>query len=388
MSNREEVMPNQCMLQILNGPNSGMTFQVTNRAKIGRNPDCEVRIDESKVSRSHALLEYTPQGWILTDQNSSNGTWIQGQRITSSRRLLSGEEFLLGETKLKFTEPLLAPKETSQVSNQVVQTQFCSGCGMTVTPDMRFCQGCGSRVNDIPVLSSRQQQAPSPPVFREEAVRISPALEPRSPVAGPGSPSPVDRTPAYPPPVPPLQPRSPEIPSRPGYASEMQPERFPSPPSPALSGDFMPPDLHWAVVLILAWVTFGLGGFYWMYKEACFVRKLDPGSQAVKMFSLSLCGILGQVMLSFLVFAFRYSALLWIISNLMLLLNLAIFVVMMVTVFGMRRSLLHYYNEVDPIQLRLSPIMTFFFSVLYFQYHFSRIAAWKKTGQLSPQSGN
>jgi len=52
-------------------------------------------------------------------------------------------------------------------------------------------------------------------------------------------------------------------------------------------------------------------------------------------------------------------------------------------VFGMRRSLLNYYNTVEPIGLRLSGVMTFFFSVFYFQYHFTRIANWKQTGVLS-----
>jgi hypothetical protein len=54
-------------------------------------------------------------------------------------------------------------------------------------------------------------------------------------------------------------------------------------------------------------------------------------------------------------------------------------------VFQMKDSLENYYNTVEPINLRLSGVMTFFFAVYYFQYHFSRIAAWKKTGYLQPQ---
>jgi hypothetical protein len=48
--------------------------------------------------------------------------------------------------------------------------------------------------------------------------------------------------------------------------------------------------------------------------------------------------------------------------------------------FNMRASLLHYYNVVEPYGLRLSGVMTFFFNMLYFQYHLSKIAQWKKTG--------
>ena len=54
-------------------------------------------------------------------------------------------------------------------------------------------------------------------------------------------------------------------------------------------------------------------------------------------------------------------------------------------IFGIRASMVRYYNSVEPINLRLSAIMTFFFNVFYFQYHFTRIAVWKQTGYLSPQ---
>jgi hypothetical protein len=53
--------------------------------------------------------------------------------------------------------------------------------------------------------------------------------------------------------------------------------------------------------------------------------------------------------------------------------------------FKMRAALQEYYNTVEPISLRLSGVMTFFFSIWYFQYHFTRIANWKKTGYLIPQ---
>src|SRR5262249_41010169 len=61
-------------------------------------------------------------------------------------------------------------------------------------------------------------------------------------------------------------------------------------------------------------------------------------------------------------------------------------VLLLVGLFQMKSDLEGYYNTVEPINLRLSGVMTFFFGILYFQHHFSRIAQWKKTGVLSPQS--
>jgi hypothetical protein len=49
----------------------------------------------------------------------------------------------------------------------------------------------------------------------------------------------------------------------------------------------------------------------------------------------------------------------------------------------MRTSIERHYNTVENIGLKLSPVMTFFFNLYYFQYHFARIAEWKKTGRLA-----
>ncbi|HXO39054.1 MAG TPA: hypothetical protein VN872_10465, partial [Candidatus Acidoferrum sp.] len=62
------------------------------------------------------------------------------------------------------------------------------------------------------------------------------------------------------------------------------------------------------------------------------------------------------------------------------------FVLFVIAEFQMKSDLEDYYNTVEPIDLRLHGGMTFFFAVWYFQYHFSRIAQWKKTGILTPQS--
>jgi hypothetical protein len=56
-----------------------------------------------------------------------------------------------------------------------------------------------------------------------------------------------------------------------------------------------------------------------------------------------------------------------------------------VGVFRMRSDLEEYYNSLEPINLQLSGVMSFFFALYYFQHHFSRIAQWKRSGVLQPQ---
>ena len=142
----------------------------------------------------------------------------------------------------------------------------------------------------------------------------------------------------------------------------------------------MPPQMHWAVVLILSWITFGLAGLIWIFKQAGFVKKIDPASKATSLLLSSLGCMALQIVLAVMIKSPSSAAML---SMLVMLLNLVIVVVLLMAIFGMRKSIVQYYNTVEPIQLQLSGVMTFFFSTLYFQYHFSRIAQWKTTGRLS-----
>ena len=52
-------------------------------------------------------------------------------------------------------------------------------------------------------------------------------------------------------------------------------------------------------------------------------------------------------------------------------------------IFKVRDALVEYYNSRENIALTLSGVMTFFFSIVYLQYHVNRIHKWKKTGVLT-----
>jgi hypothetical protein len=142
----------------------------------------------------------------------------------------------------------------------------------------------------------------------------------------------------------------------------------------------MPPTMHWAVVLILSWVTCGLGGLVWSFKEALFVKKIDPSSKSVAMLMIASLAMVVQVIFYFIAMRSMSMDALQSASAITLLLNLVVIVTGLIAIFGMRSSLVRYYNSVENIGLKLSGAMTFFFSVLYFQYHFSRIAAMKQKG--------
>jgi pSer/pThr/pTyr-binding forkhead associated (FHA) protein len=68
---------------------------------IGRDPDCEILIDNIGVSRRHATIERANGEYILTDLKSHNGTFVRGQRIYH-HQLGDGDEFFIGKYSLSF----------------------------------------------------------------------------------------------------------------------------------------------------------------------------------------------------------------------------------------------------------------------------------------------
>jgi pSer/pThr/pTyr-binding forkhead associated (FHA) protein len=64
---------------------------------IGRGADCDLRLRAARVSRHHCLLRTQAGGVTLADLGSSNGTFLNGQRVTSQAALRSGDLVQVGD---------------------------------------------------------------------------------------------------------------------------------------------------------------------------------------------------------------------------------------------------------------------------------------------------
>ena len=140
-----------------------------------------------------------------------------------------------------------------------------------------------------------------------------------------------------------------------------------------------PPNLHWALVLLIGIFTCGLFCTVWDFVQSAWMRKVNPRSNALFLYIAEfVVSILGGAGRGFLVFNSTlhhgYHPYYGLGGGVFLigitLLELAR--------FDMRRSMEEHFNGPEPIGLSLSGVMTFFFGIYYFQYHFSRINEVKR----------
>ncbi len=89
-------------LLVLEGPQKGREFQILKEPFIiGRDRKSDIAIDEPLVSRRHASIYFKDGAYRLKDLDSTNGTLLNGKRVTESR-LNERDKIQVGKTVFQF----------------------------------------------------------------------------------------------------------------------------------------------------------------------------------------------------------------------------------------------------------------------------------------------
>jgi len=104
---------------------NGQRHPLSATSTIGRVPGCTIVLPDSSVSSQHATLAQVGGRWQLTDNGSSNGTFVNGQKIGSPCLLKNDDQVTLGSVKLRFETGggtmLIQPPQLPGVQPLVVQ---------------------------------------------------------------------------------------------------------------------------------------------------------------------------------------------------------------------------------------------------------------------------
>lgn len=80
----------------------GQTYTLSNVLNIGRLEDNDIVItDDSFISSHHARIEVRPEGVWVVDLSSTNGSFVNGQRLASERSVRKGDRIQVGSTVLE-----------------------------------------------------------------------------------------------------------------------------------------------------------------------------------------------------------------------------------------------------------------------------------------------
>jgi predicted component of type VI protein secretion system len=150
-------MASQFQLIMRSGPTPGASYALEgDQIDIGRDSTNEIVINDAEISRRHARLTFQGGKYVLEDLGSTNGTFVNGQRLAGPRVLKSGEVVSFGEQIVVIFEALTA-----------------ADAGATVA---------SSRASAIPAASRPAMVPPPPPAQYVGSVPANP-----NPVPMPGA---------------------------------------------------------------------------------------------------------------------------------------------------------------------------------------------------------
>ncbi len=89
---------------------SGQSFTLkSTRVTVGRIDSCDLRLDDTSVSSEHARLVRDSAGWRVVNLLSTNGTFVNDRKISSSA-LASGDRVRFGRVEFRFFDPDDSPE--------------------------------------------------------------------------------------------------------------------------------------------------------------------------------------------------------------------------------------------------------------------------------------
>lgn len=123
-------------LFVIRGVDQGSRFELTEPTiRLGRDPSSTIPLHDTEVSRHHAEIRRIEGEYAISDLNSSNGTFINGQRIRH-QQLTSGDQLQVGSTLMLYTGPaeesqedladivsISAPADRSHIVRSVTQQE-------------------------------------------------------------------------------------------------------------------------------------------------------------------------------------------------------------------------------------------------------------------------
>jgi pSer/pThr/pTyr-binding forkhead associated (FHA) protein len=163
---KEEVMQSTYRLVMRSGPSVGKVYPLDRaEAFVGRDLNNDIVINDPEISRRHSRLYAQGNGFVLEDLGSTNGTFVNGQRLLGPYVLRPGDTITFGERLNMVFESAEVDQDATMVSPSAraypasAEPENISPARSNVPPSQEPVYQAQEPVYPAPV--AMQQQAPS-----------------------------------------------------------------------------------------------------------------------------------------------------------------------------------------------------------------------------------
>jgi pSer/pThr/pTyr-binding forkhead associated (FHA) protein len=95
-------------LVITGGNDVGRFFRLAGVSTIGRDPSAGIVLDDAEVSRRHAVVSVAERRAVIQDLESTNGVFVNDERIADECRIAAGDRVRIGSTRLEVRDDALS----------------------------------------------------------------------------------------------------------------------------------------------------------------------------------------------------------------------------------------------------------------------------------------
>lgn len=94
----------EVVLRVVRGPQAGIAYRLTeDELTVGRSPQCSIFLNDMTVSRMHAVLRRENGCYVISDENSFNGVWVNNRNV-EAKALRPGDFIQIGTFCLVYEE--------------------------------------------------------------------------------------------------------------------------------------------------------------------------------------------------------------------------------------------------------------------------------------------
>lgn len=143
------------------GPTPGVTFPLEGEQLIiGRDSSNSVAINDAEISRKHSRLSFQGGKYVLEDLGSTNGTFVNGQRLTGPVVLKPGDVVSLGEQIVLMydaisTDPgatMVSPRQSVRATPPPVQSNTPPAPAPAYSPAPVYSGAPAKKTNLVPIF--------------------------------------------------------------------------------------------------------------------------------------------------------------------------------------------------------------------------------------------